>query len=83
MRLKSRQLASLVNTAQMIMSENNVDEILEQITVQTSRLMKARVCAIFLLNDDSSELLRSLRRRGRPTASCRTCAWRTHCSAAW
>ena len=56
LRLKSRQLASLVNTAQMIISENNVDEILEQITVQTSRLMKARVCAIFLLNEDGSEL---------------------------
>jgi signal transduction histidine kinase len=57
LRLKSRQLTSLVNTAQMIISENNVDEILEQITVQTSRLMKARVCAIFLLNDDGSELM--------------------------
>jgi signal transduction histidine kinase len=57
LRLKSRQLTSLVDTAQMIISENNVDEILEQITVQTSRLMKARVCAIFLLNDDSSELM--------------------------
>jgi len=57
LRLKSRQLTSLVDTAQMIISENNVDEILEQITVQTSRLMKARVCAIFLLNDDNSELI--------------------------
>lgn len=56
LRLKSRQLTSLVDTAQMIISENNFDEILEQITAQTSRLMKARICAIFLLNDDSSEL---------------------------
>jgi len=57
LRLKSRQLTSLVDTAQMIISENNVDEILEQVTVQTTRLMKTRVCAIFLLNDDSSELM--------------------------
>src|SRR5277367_3702428 len=35
LRLKSRQLASLVDTAQIIISENNFDEILEQITVQT------------------------------------------------
>jgi signal transduction histidine kinase len=57
LRLKSRQLTSLVDTAQMIISENNVDEILEQITVQTSRLMKTRVCSIFLLNDDATELI--------------------------
>ena len=56
LRLKSRQLTSLVDTAQMIISENNFDEILEQITVQTSRLMKARICSVFLLNDDGSEL---------------------------
>jgi len=46
LRLKSRQLTSLVDTAQMIISENNFDEILGQITVQTSRLMKARLCSI-------------------------------------
>ncbi len=57
LRLKSRQLTSLVDTAQLIISENNVDEILEQITVQTTRLMKTHICAIFLLNDDSSELM--------------------------
>jgi signal transduction protein with GAF and PtsI domain len=48
LRLKSRQLASLVDTAQIIISENNLDEILERITVQTSRLMKAHLCSIFL-----------------------------------
>jgi signal transduction histidine kinase len=57
LRLKSRQLASLVDTAQTIISENNIDEILEQITVQTSRLMKARICSVFLMNDDGSELV--------------------------
>src|SRR5271156_4397199 len=59
LRLKSRQLTSLVDTAQMIISENDFAEILEQITVQTSRLMKAHVCSIFLLNDDASELILS------------------------
>jgi signal transduction histidine kinase len=57
LRLKSRQLTSLVDTAQLIISENNFDEILEQITMQTYRLMKARICSVFLLNDDGSELV--------------------------
>ena len=57
LRLKSRQLTSLVDTAQTIISESNLDEILEQITLQTYRLMKARLCSVFLLNEDSSELV--------------------------
>jgi signal transduction histidine kinase len=57
LRLKSRQLISLVDTAQIILSENNLDEILEQITVQTFRLMKTRLCSVFLLSDDASELV--------------------------
>jgi len=57
LRLKGRQLTSLVDIAQMIISEMNLDEILEQITVQTSRLMKTRLCSVFLLNEDGSELV--------------------------
>jgi signal transduction histidine kinase len=57
LRLKSRQLTTLVDTAQMIISENNFDEILDQITVQTSRLTKARLCSVFLLSDDGTELI--------------------------
>jgi signal transduction histidine kinase len=57
LRLKGRQLTSLVDIAQMIISETNLDEILEQITTQTFRLMKARLCSVFLLNDDNSELV--------------------------
>jgi signal transduction histidine kinase len=57
LRLKSRQLTNLVDTAQMILSETNLDEILEQITVQTFRLMKTRLCSVFLLNEDGSELV--------------------------
>jgi len=57
LRLKSRQLTSLVDTAQTIIAENNFDEILEQITVQTSRLMKAPLCSVFLLNADATELV--------------------------
>jgi signal transduction histidine kinase len=57
LRLKSRQLTSLVDIAQMIIAETNLDEILNQITVQTLRLMKARLCSVFLLNDDASELV--------------------------
>jgi len=57
LRLKGRQLTSLVDIAQMIISEMNLDEILEQITVQTSRLMKTRLCSVFLLNEDGSQLI--------------------------
>ena len=57
LRLKSRQLTSLVDIAQMIISETNLDEILEQITRQTFRLMKTRLCSVFLLNEDASELV--------------------------
>jgi len=57
LRLKDRQLTSLVNIAQMIISETNPDEILEQVTKQTFRLMKSRLCSVFLLNDDGSELI--------------------------
>jgi signal transduction histidine kinase len=57
LRLRGRQLTSLVDTAQMIISEMNLDEILNQITVQTFRLMKTRLCSVFLLNEDGTELV--------------------------
>jgi signal transduction histidine kinase len=57
LRLKSRQLTSLVDTAQTILSETNPDEILEQITLQTFRLMKTRLCSVFLLSEDGNELV--------------------------
>src|SRR5271156_5117954 len=57
LRLKSRQLTSLVDIAQMIISETNLDEIFEQITTQTFRLMKTRLCSVFLFNEDGSELV--------------------------
>jgi signal transduction histidine kinase len=57
LRLKGRQLTSLVDIAQMIISESNLDQILEQINVQTFRLMKTRLCSVFLLNEDGSELI--------------------------
>ena len=57
LRLKSRQLTSLVDISQMILSESNPDQILEQITLQTFRLMKSRLCSVFLLSEDGSELV--------------------------
>ena len=57
LRLKGRQLTSLVDIAQMIIAETNLDEILNQITVQTLRLMKAHLCSVFLLNEDANELV--------------------------
>ena len=57
LRIKGRQLTSLVDIAQMIISESNLDEILEQINVQTFRLMKTRLCSVFLVSDEGSELV--------------------------
>jgi signal transduction histidine kinase len=57
LRLKSGQLSSLVDIAQMIISQSNLDQILEQITLQTFRLMKTRLCSVFLCNEDGSELV--------------------------
>jgi signal transduction histidine kinase len=57
LRLKDRQLTNLVDIAQIIISETNFEEILEQITRQTFRLMKTRLCSVFLLNEDGSELV--------------------------
>ena len=57
LRQKGRQLTSLVDIAQMIISETNLDEILEQINAQTFRLMKTHLSSVFLLNDDGSELV--------------------------
>jgi signal transduction histidine kinase len=64
LRLKSRQLTNLVDTAQRIISETNFDEILEQITEQTFRLMKTRLCSVFLLSEDGTELILSACRGG-------------------
>jgi signal transduction histidine kinase len=57
LRMRSRQLTSLVDIAQVIISKTNLDEILEQITVQAFALMKTSLCSVFLLNEDGSELV--------------------------
>ena len=57
LRVKGHQLTSLVDIAQMLISESNLDEILEQINVQTFRLMKTRLSSVFLLSDDGLELV--------------------------
>ncbi len=57
LRIKGRQLTSLVDIGQMIIAETNFDEILNQITRQTLRFMKARICSVFLLNEEATELV--------------------------
>jgi signal transduction histidine kinase len=57
LRVKGRQLTTLVDIAQVIISRANLDEILEQITTQAFRLLKTRLCSLFLLSDDGSELI--------------------------
>jgi len=56
LRVKGRQLTSLVDIGQVIISRSNFDEILEQITFQAFRLMKTRLCSVFLLSEDGAEL---------------------------
>jgi signal transduction histidine kinase len=57
LRSKGSQLSSLVDIAQLIISENSLDEILQQIAAQTRRLMKSRICSVFLLNEEGTELI--------------------------
>jgi signal transduction histidine kinase len=57
LRLKGKQLTSLVDIGQMIIAETNFDEILNQITTQTLRFMKARISSVFLLNEGATELV--------------------------
>jgi signal transduction histidine kinase len=57
LRSTSRQLTSLVDIAQIIISKTSLDEVLEQINLQTFRLLKTRLCSVFLLSDDGSELV--------------------------
>jgi signal transduction protein with GAF and PtsI domain len=57
LRVKGDQLETLVDMGQAIGSENELDEVLQRITHDSLRLMKARLCSIMLLSDDGEELI--------------------------
>lgn len=56
LRVKGDQLEALVDMGQVIISENQLDEVLQRITEDSLRLMKARLCSIMLLSEDGEEL---------------------------
>ncbi len=56
LRVKGDQLETLVDMGQVIVSENELDEVLQRITSDSLRLMKARLCSIMLLTPDGEEL---------------------------
>lgn len=56
MRIKGQQLSSLLNMGQMIVSETNLDEALQQITRHANRLMRTKLCSLLLIGPDNGEL---------------------------
>ncbi len=56
MRIKGLQLSSLLNMGQMIISETNLDEALQQITRHANRLMRTKLCSLLLIDVETGEL---------------------------
>lgn len=56
LRTKGDQLEALVDMGQVIISENQLDQVLQRITKDSLRLMKAHLCSIMLLSEDGEEL---------------------------
>jgi signal transduction histidine kinase len=56
LRVKGDQLEALVDMGQVIISQHELDEVLQRITRDSLRLMKARLCSIMLLSEDKEEL---------------------------
>jgi len=57
LRVKGQQLGTLVDMGQLIVSENNLDEALQQITKSANRLMATRLCSLMMLSEDGQELI--------------------------
>lgn len=57
LRVKGQQLGTLVDMSQLIISENNVDEALQQITKAANRLMATRLCSLMMMTEDGGELV--------------------------
>ena len=56
LRTKGDQLETLVDMGQVIISEDELEEVLQRVTEDSLRLMKARLCSIMLLSEDGEEL---------------------------
>ncbi|MEM1156849.1 MAG: GAF domain-containing protein [Verrucomicrobiota bacterium] len=56
LRLKGDQLETLVDMGQVIVSEDELEEVLQRVSEDSLRLMKARLCSIMLLSENGEEL---------------------------
>jgi len=56
LRVKARQLESLITTGQTLVSKLELQAVLDTATQQGLALMPCRLCAVFLLNSDSQSL---------------------------
>ncbi len=54
---KADQLESLIKTAQSIVKKREVDELLSSITEEARALMRCRLCAVFLLDENTESLV--------------------------
>ncbi|MGF1678638.1 MAG: GAF domain-containing protein [Candidatus Methylacidiphilales bacterium] len=57
LRRKGDQLETLVDMGQVIISQHELQEVLQRITRDSLRLMKARLCSLMLLSADGDELI--------------------------
>lgn len=56
LRNKARQLESLVNMGQTILSQDVLSKVLSRVASEACHLMKASLCSIMLVNEDGTEL---------------------------
>lgn len=57
LRVKDQQLTTLVNMGQTILSQPNLDAVLQRVTQEAARLMKTRVSTLLLVSGDKKELV--------------------------
>jgi signal transduction histidine kinase len=55
-RIRGEQLETLVDMGQLIISQDNLENVLRWVARETRRLMKARLCSLMLLDGEGREL---------------------------
>ncbi|NJL19219.1 MAG: GAF domain-containing protein, partial [Bdellovibrionaceae bacterium] len=55
-RIKGEQLETLVDMGQLIISQDNLENVLRRVAQEARRLMKARLCSLMLLDEEGREL---------------------------
>ncbi|MEM9399917.1 MAG: GAF domain-containing protein [Verrucomicrobiota bacterium] len=57
LRVRSQQLETLVDMGQTIISETELDVVLDRITEDATKLMKAKLSSLMLVNEEDDELI--------------------------